>query len=348
MADEAAKIAVAVEVQLDQLRTGLASAQTQIANSSRQMESSLRSIATKPAEEMEKFAKRANVLLLAQAAVSGLNAVRAVAATVNGEFEKSQQILESLPGPLGAWARLVREVASDFSGMAEALERVSQIQKQQAADQKQWETRSPVLQDVLAREAQARAQSQIGRGQFDDARSTLTADMQRRMQRQRAELEAQGLDRKLIERKIALDIAQEEKKIIDTIAAARRAEDERKLQDARKLHERMKEDAELRARLDREDREEAFRQSMDRIERETRARREQLSILNDALADAQGVTGGNFISSISTGLGQFRVGQVGGAQEVARAQIKATQILADIKRTNEEMLRLEQERNTLR
>jgi len=205
-----------------------------------------------------------------------------------------------------------------------------------------------VQQDVMTREAQAQADRQIGLGQFDEARSTLTADMQRRMQRQRAELEAQGIDRKLIERKIALDIAQEEKKIMDTIAAARRAEDERKLQDARKLHERMKEDAELRARLDREEREEAFRQSMDRIERETRARREQLSILNDALADAQRVTGGNFISSISTGLGQFRVGQVGGAQEVARAQIKATQILADIKRTNEEMLRLEQERNTLR
>jgi hypothetical protein len=348
MADEAAKIAVAVEVQLDQLRTGLSAAQAQIATSSKQMEASLKAVATKPAEEMEKFAKRANVLLGVQGAVGALRLVNVATAAMRGDFDEMQRSVEALPMGLGAVAQAFHGIAAEIVGLNDSLARLAEVQSQAASDQAKYRARTGITQDVLAREAQAEAERQLNRGEFDAAGSTLTQDMRRRMDRQRRELEVQGIDRKLIDRKIALDIAEEQKKIDERVGKARQAQYDLELERARTQHRNMQEDAEMRARWEKESRERAYKETMERIDAETKARREQLDQYNEALQVAQAVTGGNFVSSISTGLGSFRVAQQGAGQEVARAQLRSAQLLADIKRTNEEMLRLEREKDSLR
>lgn len=421
MADEAAKISVAVEVELERLKAGLAEAQASIAamsartaeiqqrtaekaaetqeraaaraakaaereavraqrailreaeklssaaareaaNFQRAIEKEATEAARKVASnnkaifagttnhisEMERLAKRANVLLGVQGAVAGIRVIGAASAAMRGDFDEMQRSIEALPMGLGAVAQAFHGIAAEIVGLNDSLARLADVQSQAASDQAKYRARTGITQDVLAREAQAEAERQLNRGEFDAAGSTLTQDMRRRMDRQRRELEVQGIDRKIIERKIALDIAEEQKKIDERVGKARQAQYDLELERARTQHRNMQEDAEMRARWEKESRERAYKETMERIDAETKARREQLDQYNEALQAAQAVNGGNFVSSISTGLGSFRVAQQGAGQEVARAQVRSAQLLADIKRTNEEMLRLEREKDSLR
>ena len=345
MADEAAKIAVAVEVQLDQLRTGLASAQTQIANSSRQMEASLKTIASKPAEEMEKFAKRANVLLGVQGAVGALRLANVATAAMRGDFDEMQRSIESLPMGLGAVAQAFHGIAAEIVGLNDSLERLARANREAAAAWQAVSIRTSFADNLAAARAEIgimseRDPEQQARLQFEEDMRRIDADL-RNVQREAANRGVLVTDAAIQEQREAR-IMVSERRMWERIRKIREDAERKAADDAVRANAVA---AELIERNRRDARQRQYRETLDAIERETKERQRQQDELNKQLAEAQGVVGANFVSTVSSGFGQFRVGQVGGAQEVARAQIRSAQLLAKIAENTKAMAALADERD---
>ncbi len=81
------------------------------------------------------------------------------------------------------------------------------------------------------------------------------------------------------------------------------------------------------------------------IEKQIDERKERDMALQDELSKAQSVTGDNFVRSIGTAFGEFKFAQNGAAQAVARAQIRATELLGDINENTKQLVILNKERD---
>lgn len=274
--------------------------------------------------ELERFAKRANVLLAIQGASAGVNFLRASWATLNGEFEKSQSFLERFPFGLGDWARTVREVGEEFNGVAERQRESLRIIQQAKEDTAEWERRARMLGEVLAGESANKSSAMLGRNDFAGAQAEMEADLKRRTDRKRYELLKEGNDRVIVERAIALQIAEEKKNIEEKVAEERRRREEAALDRARRIDKNEKADA---ARIAKQA-EEAARARRD-AERD--ALNAQRDALREELQQVSRIQPQNFIQRSSTALGSFTSAQGGAAASVAKAAQRQVELTMQLK-----------------
>lgn len=376
--DEAAKIAVSVEVQLAELQAGLAAAQAQIAAMAertgtaqeraaqraaraqereaaraaravereaaraqaaieKEADAAGRRIAasqaavfganSKTSSDIERFARRANIMLGVQAFSGALAAASAVGEAYKGNFDDAYAALEQLPLGLGEVARRVREIGMELSGANDYIREMQALSDQMA------EQNAGIAATAGARSANAALEAQIAADAATDPeqRARIQIEEARRKAREeRRALVNAGVDPAVAARNAELRVQAElqriEKERLDAIRQRQREE----LEGARAVHREEIERARETERVQREVAEKERRAKMDAIESQIDQARELGDMLNDQLAEAQAITGANFISTISTGLGSFRVGQSGGAEAVGRAQIRSAELLAKI------------------
>lgn len=342
MADEAAKISVAVEVELEKLRAGLAAAQANVAASSSQMESSVKKFAANAGKELETFAKRANILLGIQGAVSGVRALEAATALARGEFEQAYAAAERLPMGIGALATAIRELGMEWAGVNEAIRESEAIMGRMNEENAARAANAKAISDNEAKAAEIAAERETD---LTKRRDILIAEAERKAKEAQRSAVSAGVDPAVAARAYELDIAKSIEEINKRIQADAERASNKALEDARRKHQNEMDDAKRKAEYEAEQREKERREQLDAIKAEIEARKQAIDQLEPQLRAAQGVTGGNFISSVSTSLGQFRIAQGGGAESVARAQIRAADLLDKIRQTNEEMLELEKERD---
>lgn len=416
MADEAAKIAVAVEVNLAELTAGLNAAQAQVTAFSNKMATQMRLAGTASAralvepysmigdtydlvEEKQKDLRDSFAYGIDPSIPAGFNyqmeqvnttskkttstmqdmarltanigrglaivqvgtfAVESVWKSLTGTINDSDEVIRSLPFGLGkigelliAQRDLTFGITQEYKDSlnpaiaeqnrllmaAQALVAQRHRVEQQVHDlQIQSINTDDEYQKAYFAHLQERAQAEqkfredMDKWRSGEDRTSTPAQIETRYMNQ---IEASAAQLEKVRRDMRDRIIKEEEEAL--------AEATKREADTRQRGEH--ESAVLIERNRREARQQRYRETLEEIARETRARQQQQDELNRQLSAAQGVNGSNFVSSISTGLGSFRVAQQGAGQEVARAQIRSAQLLAKIADNTRAMAELADERD---
>jgi hypothetical protein len=412
MADEAAKIAVGLELDLSSLKAGIAQAIAQIQQATPAMVSASRqagqqaakalvepysmvgetydlveekqkdlrdsfaygidpsipagfamemekvnTATVKTTNEMQRMARlTANIGRGLAMMEVGLFAANIGTSLWSGNINAVDDAIKGLPLGLGKVGELLiaqrdftfgitQEYKDNLNPAIAEQNRLLEVARQRTADQMKVQNQLSALriQETMATDPGQRAESA-----FHQERITAQAEFDLAMERLRS-----GEDTTMNEGQI-------EARFLDAVGEAR-ARLDRQRQDAhaellKQEEQQAEREAEARWRGEaesaklieqnrRNERQKKYRETLEDIEREMKARQESQAIMQEQLAAARGVTGANFVTSIGTAIGSMRVGAAGGAEEVGRAQIRAANLLADIKNNTAEMAKLAGERD---
>lgn len=296
-------------------------------------------VAASGASATDTLARRANVLLGIQAAVAAVRSVEAASAAIRGEWDQVQDILDRLPMGVGAFNQGLRMVSLELSGINEEMREAAAIAGRMASENAALsanEAAKGTLSSIQAENAARGAASPAERERI------LTDEAKRVAREQQRALVSAGVDPSVAARIYAESLKRETDRIIERVSAEyERAQLER----GRKDQAIEEADRAMRAKIEADRMEAERRARVDAINADVAARRKADESMSAELSKAQSVTGDNFVRSIGTAFGEFKFAQNGAAQAVARAQIRATELLGDINENTKQLVILNKERD---
>lgn len=297
--------------------------------------------AADPASEI--LARRANVLIGLQAVTGALRVVDAISHAIRGEWDKVQESMDQIPLGIGLMNRTLRETLYDIVGITGEMESLATLNKD--LDRKYAEltatkpARDSARDELLGLRA---ASGAAGAGNPADRERILVAEARRKAEAERAAMERAGVDPETAAEIFALKLRQETEQISKAIADEFNRS---QLARIRKQLDMEMGDAAMRAKIERDAAEKANAARAAALADEIKTRTEAEDAMRSELSKAQSVTGDNFVRSIGTAFGEFKFAQNGAAQAVARAQIRATELLGDINENTKQLVILNKERD---
>ncbi len=304
----------------------------------------LRGEVAKTSTEMETLAKRANILLAVQGAVGAFRAIGAVTAAMRGDWDGVQSAVDRLPMGIGALNQALRETVFYIAGIDEEMAQLASTNKR--IDANIAERKSQIVGgldlDAAKKRLEAEKQSaEYGRQRIEnEARlAQLVADSQRKL----FDMQSSGASVDEQRRFIRLYEIEYERIWTEGKRRLRELADEVK----RRQEQAANESAKGLVGGVREWFDEALKRRVADLNLQIKALREREEAMKEDLKAAQSVTGANFVKSIGTQFGDYKFAQSGAADAVARAQLRAAELLEKIAKNTEEANRLLKEKESL-
>lgn len=272
--------------------------------------------------------------------------VKITASLVKGEFDGISEAIRSAPFGLGEFVGLLEDGLNYAMGINAELysEKAGEARRQEGLRRQyaQEEFALTLNAAELRLSAETAATDKMRESQELAAK---LVDIQSKYQQQLNDAKTSG----------ATDV--EQRRIVSlyeleyqtAIATARRIERERaELREKAErdaLYRHEQEASSIRIENREKERRKRLDENMKDVQREMDERRDAERSMREELAKYQAVNGANFMRSIGTAHGEFRFAQSGASQDVAKAQIKAAQLLQKIEDNTAAMVALSKERD---